>query len=524
MKRSATAGMLLGAALLVPPAYCQGDFVPRIEQVDLSIARFIATRELAGFAESGSIFFLWGFVDLWDSPEPFDPFVDVAGELDVILVTMVVYDADLADVEDPNSTNEDIEFFYRVRAFALTLGPPEPPPLYGATNLYLSQGSGVPAPEDVYGPFRVFLSFVLQVPRFVGASQDHLRGLIDYDVAWDVVVRVSNDESPDEETGEFDQTFFPLYAQESALLVAPNPPPVADAGGDQTVQVGATVKLDASRSFDGTNVGFDALDPDILEKDELHYVWEWMDGPERVDPEPDPDVPAGLAAGQWPITVVTLEVANTDAKPYYIYRVTVDDGVNSPPSTAEVRIRVIPKVRENRAPTALIADANGQIVSSRTVSVRIGDEISLSAQLSSDPDGDPLTYHWRQTNELGGILMPDEVLREFQPLSGITDCDISWMAVNVGTFYFNLLVTDQPPEGLYPLSASATVTIDVSEAAAAGEVTGRASEIAPAEDSGDEQQSAASGQPALPAVCGSGSLLSLALTPLGLWLVRGRRR
>ena len=403
-------------------------------------------------------------------------------------------------------------------------GPQPPPVPTDRTGDYNESNTN----SDFYTAFAPLVGTIADVdlpffvPAFSGRNQAHLRGMINYDVLWLVRFTVRNEQATQNVFP--DEAFLEVCAVENPNLAPGNPPPFADAGGDQLVSVGNTVKLDASRSFDRSNVGFSPFDPKVYDKDQLSYTWEWMDGPERVDPEPDPDALPDLAPGQWPITVVTLEVANTDAKPYYIYRVTVDDGVNSPPSTAEVRIRVIPKVRENRAPTALIADANGQIVSSRTVSVRIGDQISLSAQLSSDPDGDPLTYHWRQTNELGGILMPDEVLREFQPLSGITDRDISWMAVNVGTFYFNLLVTDRPPEGLYPLSASATVTIDVSEAAAAGEVTGRASEFAPAPASGDEQQSAAGGQPTLPAVCGSGSLLSLALTPLGLWLVRGRRR
>jgi hypothetical protein len=526
MKRSVLAGTLLAVLGLAAPALGQGGggIPPTIEDAQFAIARFIGPRELANLADFGSIFALFGVQPLWADPVPFDPNVDLAQELDVIVVTMLVFDPDLADPQNANN----VGFFYEVFAFPQSLGPPEPPPLYtefsiiGLTLKFITLGAGIPADPGLFGPNRVFLSFAVQIPRFQGVNQDRLRGLIDYDVAYNVQVRVADTESPDENTHAWGTLIFPLRAVEATNLAAPNPPPVADAGGDQTVQVGTAVKLDGSKSFDASNAGFDPFDPNVFQKDILHYTWEWVDGPEQVDPQPDPDAPPGLAAGTWPIAVVTLEVANTADKPFYIYRLLVDDGINSPPSSAETRILVIPAVRENRAPSAVISDANGAVVSGQVVSVRVGDPIQLSAQLSTDPDDDALAYHWRQTNALGGALAPDEVQRGFQPLNGVEARDLSWVATEVGTFYFSLLVNDVPPAGLDSLSATASVTIDVAEGATAGEVTGRASGAAgaPATDG----QSGASGTTAAPTACGGGSVLPLALIPAGLWLMRGRRR
>jgi hypothetical protein len=356
------------------------------------------------------------------------------------------------------------------------------------------------------------------VPQFFGPNEARLRGLIPYDVHWVVEITVKNQTTSTNVVP--DSVLFDVCALENPNLVAGNPAPVADAGADQVVSVGETVELDASRSFDRSDVGFSPFDPGVFDKDLLSYAWEWMDGPERVDPEIDPAIPAGIEPQHWPIALVTLEVPNTDAKPYYVYRVTVDDGVNSPPSTADVRIKVEPLVRANRPPNAVITDATGKVVSSGTVSARVGDEIKLSAQLSSDPDGDPLMYHWRQTNEAGGALAADELLTDFQPLNGVTSPDVSWEATQTGTFYFNLLVTDEPPLGLTSLSASANVTVDVSEAATASEIVGRESDLSTPTTTGDGQSSAA--QPAAPASCGAGSILPLALVGAGLWLVRGR--
>ena len=302
--------------------------------------------------------------------------------------------------------------------------------------------------------------------------------------------------------------FFPIFAVENPNLSPPNPPPTADAGSDQTVAVGSTVTLDASHSFDSSNLGFDVTDPSVILKDTLTYVWTWLSGPERADPQPS-------ATGDAAKADVTLEVVGD-----YVYQVVVDDGVNAAPSTATTTIHVVQSIRDNLGPSAMISDAAGQVVSGQVVSALVGDQVTLSAALSTDPDGDSLTYRWRQTNEVGGALASDEILVDFQPLNGIGTRDVAWVATKAGTYYFSLLVTDVPPAGLDPLSATARVTVDIAEAATAGIVATRDGNAASTDPTSADSTGTLT---ASPAGCGGGSVLPLALLPGALWLMRRTR-
>ncbi len=465
------------------------------------------------------------------APTPWVAFVDPClVEAQRLFVCLQIQDLDFNSSQ--NQTNENQVLLLTMESTWLPfvyngiLYGPEPPPVpTDRTGRFKIIGEGTPT-DDYYTGLppaegniaAVELQFF--VPEFNGRSQAHLRGLIDYDVLWEVRLTVRNEQTTSQDFVPDTRRFF-VCAVENPNLVSGNPPPFADAGGDQLVPVGDTVKLDGSRSFDQSNIGFSPFDPETFDKDKLLYTWEWVDGPERVDPQPDPTAPPDLAPGQWPIALVTLEVANTAEKPYYVYRLLVDDGVNTPPSTDVVQIRMVPAVRENRAPHAVISDANGAVVSGQVVAVRVGDQVQLSAQLSTDPDNDPLTYRWRQTNEVGGVLMPDEVLREFQPLDGIAARDISWVATEVGTYYFSLLVADQPPQGLNRLSAKAAVTVDVAEAATAGQIAGRTSGQSPPPAASDELPTVTE-QPTASAACGGGALLPMILTSAWLWCGRGR--
>jgi hypothetical protein len=477
------------------------------------------------------------FVDLQlsttpcSAPTPWVPFVDPClVETQRLYVCLQIQDLDFNSTQNQTNENEVLLLTMESTWFPFVyngiLYGPEPPTVpTDRTGRFKTIGEGTPT-DDYYTGLPPALGNIADVelqffvPEFNGQSQAHLRGLIDYDVLWQVKLTVRNQQS-NVQNFEPDAVYFYVCAVQNPNLVPGNPPPFADAGGDQLVSVGDTVALDGGRSFDQSNIGFSPFDPDTYDKDKLLYTWEWVDGPERVDPQPDPTAPPDLAAGQWPIALVTLEVANTTEKPYYVYRLLVDDGVNTPPSTDIVQIRVIPAVRENRAPHAVISDADGAVVSDQVVALRVGDQVQLSAQLSTDPDDDPLIYRWRQTNEVGGVLMPDEVLQEFQPLDGIADRDISWVATEVGTYYFSLLVADQPPQGLSSLSSKVAVTVDVAEAATAGQIAGRASgQSPPPADS--EALPAVAEQPAASAACGGGALLPMILTTTGLWW--GRRR
>jgi len=341
------------------------------------------------------------------------------------------------------------------------------------------------------------------VPEFQGSNQAKLRGLIDYDVLWAVELTVRNG-SPDgpasDDAGPSDVVFFDVCAIENPALNPGNPPPFADAGGDQVVEVGSTVILDGSASYDGSNIGFSPQDPEVYAKDALSYTWEWMTGPVRVDPFPDDDDnPATVA--------VTLDRVGT-----YEYRLLVEDGINPQPSTDMVTIEVRSAIPENRAPRADIAGPTDTVI--------LGSTIELNATDSADPDGDPLEFRWRQTNELGGYLSTEENESIFQPLRGLTEPICTWQATQVGTFYFRLLVTD--PSGL---SDSALVAVEVvdSSSSTAGAVEAVAAETVVADLDASDPEGQEPSSTAPPVVCGGG-MLPLAMLPVLLWLLRGRLR
>ncbi len=507
---------LIGAGLSSLDAPAQtAEEPPRIDSMSFQIAKFIGDPDF-GFRDSFSYWynFYWFYWDLffWDAPIPFDPTTDVAEELDLILIAMVVIDEDLGDEQDPNGgSGQDIEFFYRVDAYG-SEGPPAAPPLIGATNNEYRQSDQPPRLPDPNNA--VLISYQLWVPRILGANQDRLRGDIDYDVRWSIEVRVSNGEDPKE--GEWDWDFFTLFAIQNRRFLPQNPPPYADAGVDRLVAKGSQVRLDGSRSFDSSNLGFDPNNPAVFEKDRMEYAWEWISGPEQVAISADPNAPAG------PYALVTLNTITADNNPY-VFRLLVSDGTNSPPSTDVVRIWVVTSIPPNRTPTAVILDGTGQRLDlSVPVQAKVGDVLvfkALAGADGADPDKDELSYRWRQTNAVGGPLLADEVAAGYQPLKGVDQQEAVWKAPLAGTYFFLLTVID--PGGL---SSAALVTVDVAEAPAGStasgtqsprtrDISGYLAENPPLED-----------QPASGGLCGAGGLLPLAAVPFGLGLMRKRRR
>ncbi len=483
---------------------------PRIDSVTFYIARFIGDPDF-GFRDAFDAWFtFYGLYDyLWDTPVPFDPSTDLAEELDAIVVAMVVIDDDLAE-QDPNS-DEKLEFFYRVDAFGSD-GPPAAPPLLGATNAKYLQQEQPPRLDDPENA--VLMTFTLWVPRILGANQARLRGAVDYDVFWNTNVRVANGESPD--NGAWDSAYFTLFAIQNRRFLPQNPPPYADAGVDRLVAKGSQVRLDGSRSFDSSNLGFDPNNPAVFEKDRLEYAWEWISGPEQVAISEDPNAPGG------PYALVTLNTITADNNPY-VFRLLVSDGTNSPPSTDVVRIWVVTSIPPNRTPTAVILDGTGQRLDlSVPVQAKVGDVLvfkALAGADGADPDKDELTYRWRQTNAVGGALMADEVAAGYQPLKGVEQQEATWKAPLEGTYYFMLTVTD--PGGL---SSAALVTVDVAEAPAGStasgtqsprtrDISGYLADNPPLED-----------RPASSGMCGAGGLATLTVVPFGLGLLRQRRR
>ncbi|WP_395339910.1 PKD domain-containing protein [Ningiella sp. W23] len=141
-------------------------------------------------------------------------------------------------------------------------------------------------------------------------------------------------------------------APDSVILSTTNTRPVADAGPDRTAEVGDTVALDASASFDADG-------------DTLNYAWSITSRP--------PSSTASLSSVDTVTSDFIADVAGT-----YVVQVSVDDGALSALDTVVIQT-------ENQPP---VADAgNNQ-------SVTVGDNVILNGSGSSDPDGDAITYSW----------------------------------------------------------------------------------------------------------------------------------
>ena len=364
------------------------------------------------------------------------------------------------------------------------------------------------------------------VPQFNGANQARLRGQIDYDVLWRVTIGVQNggpDSLPTDEDPVIRTSFF-VCAVENSSLAPGNPPPNADAGPDQTVALDPTtgqarVKLDGTRTFDGSNIGFSPDSAEVFSKDILHYTWEWVSGPARVEPVEDND---GEPATMW----VYLTQASTTTP--YVYRLLVDDGVNALPSTDTVNVWVRTFKPMNRAPRAVILAPDGTVATvDDPIQVQVGEQVVLQANTdNADPDQDALLFRWRQTNEVGGDLESDQIMAGFQPVSGVNTDKSEWRALQAGKYFFRLLVIDQPEKRdavLAGSSKSSTAECCVEVVAASGIAKVAAPEASTENGTLSADDDSSLTLPFALPQCGVG-LAPLALVPLALGLMRSRRR
>jgi hypothetical protein len=183
-----------------------------------------------------------------------------------------------------------------------------------------------------------------------------------------------------------------------------NSPPVANAGPNQTVGLGATVTLNGGNSSD-------------VDGDPLTYSWTLI------------SKPAGSAA--------TLSGANTisptfvaDKAGSYVVQLIVNDGkVDSKASTVQITTGNTPPVAN--------AGAN-QIVN-------VGSVVTLNGSGSTDVDGDALTYHWSFNSRPAGSAAA---------LNNATAVNPTFTADAPGTYVVQLIVNDGKAD-----SNPATVTI-----------------------------------------------------------------
>ena len=171
-----------------------------------------------------------------------------------------------------------------------------------------------------------------------------------------------------------------------------NTPPQANAGTNQTVHVGTRVTLDGTRSSDPN-------------AQTLRYAWTVVSRP------------AGSSAALSGATSAT-PTFTPDVVGSYRFSLTVSDGIAT--STASVGLTAT-----NRPPVAAIAPLPSQVAP--------GTALHLDGSRSSDPDGDPLSFHWaviaRPSGSTAAFSDPSSTTPTFTP-------DVA------GTYGISLVVTD----------------------------------------------------------------------------------
>ena len=140
---------------------------------------------------------------------------------------------------------------------------------------------------------------------------------------------------------------------DSVRISTENSPPVADAGANQTRQVGDTVNLSGSESYD-------------VDTDSLSYSWIFASRPEESE-----------------VAIVNANRVNArfviDAPGDYVVQLIVNDGKED--SDADT-------VTISTTNTAPVADAGA------AQTRKVGDRVTLDASGSSDVDQDELTFSW----------------------------------------------------------------------------------------------------------------------------------
>ncbi len=182
------------------------------------------------------------------------------------------------------------------------------------------------------------------------------------------------------------------------IVTAPgNTPPVADAGPDQAVALGATVQLDGTGSSDADG-------------DTLTFFWTIA------------SLPAGsgaiLSDPTDPMPTFVADLAGT-----YVVELVVDDGqAGSLPDFVTI-------TTDNTQP---VADAG----SDQTVAVN--STVMLDGSGSSDADGDPLTFSWSLTPPAGSAAV----------LSDTSAVNPTFVADVAGTYLAQLIVNDGSVDSL----------------------------------------------------------------------------
>lgn len=173
-----------------------------------------------------------------------------------------------------------------------------------------------------------------------------------------------------------------------------NTAPVANAGPDQSVQVGATVMLNGSSSTDA-------------DRSLLTYDWSFV------------SMPAGSSATLSNPTAAAPSFVADKAGPYVVQLVVNDGTVNSTPDTA-----TIAAAAGNTAPVANAGPNQA---------VAVGASVILDGSASRDVDRDGLTYQWALTTKPAGSTAT---------LSNSTTAMPNFSADMAGQYVGQLIVND----------------------------------------------------------------------------------
>lgn len=187
-------------------------------------------------------------------------------------------------------------------------------------------------------------------------------------------------------------------ADQRRLVCLPeNNIPVANAGPDITLYEGELAQFSGMNSYD-------------LDGDSLTYAW-------RVLTQPDGSVVEVNNATQ---VDASLEL---DLAGDYIVELVVNDGRdNSSPDTLIVRANPL-----NKAP---IANAG------KTQTVYVTSDVVLDGSASSDPDQNPLTFHWTL------VEAPSEELLESTVINNLETARPNFKPMVVGEYTLQLVVND----------------------------------------------------------------------------------
>ncbi len=178
-----------------------------------------------------------------------------------------------------------------------------------------------------------------------------------------------------------------------SVTISATTPPVANAGSDQAVTVGDTVNLDGNTSSDSDG-------------DPITFSWSFTSRP------------TGSVATLSNATIATPNFTADVAGNYSVSLTVIDDKGASNTDTVIITAVV------NNSP---VANAGGN------QSASFGDTITLDGSLSSDPDGDPLTFSWTFISKPTGSTAT---------LNGANTDTASFVGDVEGNYEVSLTITD----------------------------------------------------------------------------------